>query len=370
MSEPTAPERNAAEDSAQHHDPANSETTDIVQGLASTAQTMSSSLQNMQQALLANMQQAAQMTMSMNMMMEELVKRAVQVGVHTERLRLSSNLSMPSDTSTSSRPWHRCTLRVAINNRSPIPLLKVTTKLWFSKRALSQSPTTIVSNGSGTQDRADESQIEISPQSRSSDDKPTTLVDREAHLLAFSSAQGVLPEAVDTRVEPLVQGSLEPSSYLPSGATASATLVLSVGKLEQLNGTISVEFVSPGTGETLSIVHRFGIRLLHLVDCSYVAAAEAGPALSAQQLDGLPGIPTVSVGLGRIREVFAVSPAAGIAPGALLLFTPPHAGYMIGLRIGSISHDSQSAVCKWISSISDNQVMLSLVPRLAEELTA
>ncbi|KAJ2414201.1 hypothetical protein GGI10_002550, partial [Coemansia sp. RSA 2530] len=154
------------------------------------------------------------------------------------------------------------------------------------------------------------------------------------------------------------------------GDTASSTLVLSIRKLEQLNGAISVEFVSPGTGGTLSVAHRFGIRLLHLVDCSYVAAAEAGPALLAHQLDELLGSPTISVDLGRIREVFAVPPADGIVQGALLLFTLPLAGHMVGLRVGSVSHDSQSAVCEWVSSIGDHQAVLSLVPRLAAELAA
>ncbi|KAJ2093551.1 hypothetical protein GGI09_005793, partial [Coemansia sp. S100] len=104
MSKPTATEENAAEDSGQH-DPAGSETAGLVQGLANTAQTMSSSLQSMQQALIGNMQQAAQMTMSMNMMMEELVKRAVQVGVHTERLQLPQDLSSsPDAAATNYRP--------------------------------------------------------------------------------------------------------------------------------------------------------------------------------------------------------------------------------------------------------------------------
>ncbi|KAJ2860478.1 hypothetical protein GGH94_005492 [Coemansia aciculifera] len=370
MSKPTATEKNAVEDSAQH-DPANSETTELVQGLASTAQTMSSSLQSMQQALIGNMQQAAQMTMSMNMMMEELVKRAVQVGVHTERLRLPQSLPSSLDAAaTGYRPRYRCALRITIGNKSPIPLLKMTTKLWFSKRIPSQSSTATIPTRSETQGRTDENQIEISPLNRRSDEKPTTFEDSDLYLLAFSDTQGTLPESLDMSVEPLVQGTLGSSTYLPSGATANATLELSVSALEQLNGAISIEFASPGTGGTLSVAHRFGIRLLHLVDCNYVAAVEAAPAVLIRQLDKLPGISAVTVDIGRIREVFAVPPADGIAPGALLLFGLSLADCTIGLQIGSIAHDSQSAVCEWISSIDDDQTLPSLVPLLAEELTA
>ncbi|KAJ2255356.1 hypothetical protein GGI13_001663 [Coemansia sp. RSA 455] len=368
MSKPTATEKNVAEDSGQH-DPAGSETAGLVQGLASTAQTMSSSLQSMQQALIGNMQQAAQMTMSMNMMMEELVKRAVQVGVHTERLRLPQNLSSsPDAAATSYRPRYRCALRVTISNKSPIPLLKMATKLWFSKRIPSQSSSTAVSVLSGAHGLTDESQIEILPLNKRSSKKPITSEDNDPYLLVFSETRGALPESLDTSVEPLVQGSLGSSAYLPSGATANATLELSVSALEQLNGAISIEFASPGTGGTLSVAHRFGIRLLHLVDCNYVAAVEAAPTVLTRQLDKLTGIPAVIVDIGRIREVFAVPPADGIAPGALLLFDLCLADCTIGLQIDSISHDSQSVVCEWISSIGDNQTLLSLVPLLAEEL--
>ncbi|KAJ2816844.1 hypothetical protein GGI24_005598 [Coemansia furcata] len=371
MSKPAATDNSTADDSPEHV-PVNSETTDLVQGLASTAQTMSSSLQSMQQALINNMQQAAQMTMSMNMMMEELVKRAVQVGVHTERLRQPYNSHLPPDATatTSYRPRYRCALRITVNNRSPIPLLNMTSKLWFSKRIPSQASTTLLSTFSETNGRTDESQIEISSLSKNLDEKPTTVEDNDAYVLAFDDIQGALPESIDTSVEPLVQGTLGSSTYLPSGATASATLVLSVRALEQLNGAISLEFASPGTGGTLSVAHRFGIRLLHLVDCSYVATVKAATTLLTRQLEKLSGIPAVTVDIGRIREVFSVPPADGIAPGALLLFGLPPVDCAIGLQIESISHDSQSAVCEWISSIGDHQTLLSLVPLLAEELTA
>ncbi|KAJ2627523.1 hypothetical protein H4R22_004363, partial [Coemansia sp. RSA 1290] len=48
------------------------ESGEIVKGLSQTAQTLGSSLQAMQSALIGNMQQASQMMQSMNHMMEEL----------------------------------------------------------------------------------------------------------------------------------------------------------------------------------------------------------------------------------------------------------------------------------------------------------
>ncbi|KAJ2885845.1 hypothetical protein IWW38_005280, partial [Coemansia aciculifera] len=97
------------------------------------------------------MQQAAQMTMSMNMMMEELVKRTVQVGVHAERLPLASDTA-------NNRSRYGCVLRVSVRNKSPIPLLKLKAKLWFSRRVPLDSTSILLKS----HDRADECQLEIS----------------------------------------------------------------------------------------------------------------------------------------------------------------------------------------------------------------
>ncbi|KAJ1817019.1 hypothetical protein LPJ56_002180, partial [Coemansia sp. RSA 2599] len=106
-----------AKDTGREEDMGADAANPVMQGLSDTAQTLGASVQAMQQVLLGNMQQAAQMTLSMNQMMEELVKRAVHVSV----------ISQPSHQTGS------CSLVLRITNRSPIPLSRLTTKLWFAR---------------------------------------------------------------------------------------------------------------------------------------------------------------------------------------------------------------------------------------------
>ncbi|KAJ2322737.1 hypothetical protein GGI00_005835 [Coemansia sp. RSA 2681] len=367
MSNPANNAENAEEDSAPH----TPEAAELVQGLASTAQTMSTSLLNMQQALLGNMQQAAQMTMSMNMMMEELVKRAVQVGVHAERLSL---LPDTAAIATGGQPRYRCALRVAVRNKSPIPLLKMTASLWFSRRVpplSSVAPKTGTPAHSGTRDQADECQLEISQLGKSANEMLAASEDSDTVQMALGKAKGVLPDSIDTSALPFAQATLGSSTHLPSSAEAGALLVLSVSALEQLNGAIAVEFASPGTGGTLSVSHRFGIRLLHLVDCRFVACSSVSQTLLTRRLRQMPNVSAIAVDILHIRKMFAVPPADGIAPGALLLICMPRADCAIGLQIASISPDLQSATCTWMTSpLIDAQGLLSLVPLLEEELAA
>ncbi|KAJ2741478.1 hypothetical protein GGI20_005161 [Coemansia sp. BCRC 34301] len=346
---------NTEEDRVQH----SSDAAELAQGLASTAQTMSASLQNMQQALIGNMQQAAQMTMSMNMMMEELVKRAVQVGVHAERLLLAP---ASAATASSNIPRYSCALRVTVRNKSPIPLLKMTASMWFSRRVSSLQ--------SEAQGQTHECQLEILSLGKHANEMLAAPRDSDAFQLKLDDVKGVLPDSIDTSALPFAQASLGSSTHLPSSAEAGALLALSVSTLEQLNGTIVIEFVSPGTGGTLSVTHRFGIRLLHLVDCRFVDCSSAGQALLHHRLSKVANVTTVAIDILRIRQVFAVPPADGIAPGALLLFSMPCADCTIGLQVDSISRDSQSATCTWMVSPLpiDDEDLLSLILLLEEEL--
>ncbi|KAJ1863134.1 hypothetical protein LPJ78_004260 [Coemansia sp. RSA 989] len=101
MSDPKEPEKQTEESG------------EIAKGLSQTAQTLGSSLQAMQSALIGNMQQASQMMQSMNHMMEELVRRSVQVRIFAK---------------PSLNPGFNTHLNITIYNRSPIPLQNLSIK--------------------------------------------------------------------------------------------------------------------------------------------------------------------------------------------------------------------------------------------------
>ncbi|KAJ1796188.1 hypothetical protein LPJ59_003903, partial [Coemansia sp. RSA 2399] len=88
-SQETGPDR-TADDSQQGEQ--NADNT-YVTALSDSTVAIGASLQNMQQVLLGNMQQVAQMTLSMNTMMEEMVRRAISVGVFAEASSSSSSSS-------------------------------------------------------------------------------------------------------------------------------------------------------------------------------------------------------------------------------------------------------------------------------------
>ncbi|KAJ2355050.1 hypothetical protein IWW50_001791 [Coemansia erecta] len=292
----------------------------IVQGLSDTAQTIGGSLQAMQRALVGNMQQAAQMTLSMNKMMEELVRRSVQVSVFARRPEAGHKMGT--------------ILQLAIHNRSPIPLQHTRVKLWFGSRHAGGGP--IRMRVANARDGSEG--------------------------LAFGRVDGELPAALADAGEPFAE--TERPVDIGSGATAETEVLVEPGVLAQINGRIAVEFVSPGTGRVLSVGYRFGIHLLQLIDCSF-AHDESAVSAEAGELCAVADAQSVEVDVGRARATFAVPPADGVSIGSLLVMRAE--GETLALRVDRVSEDAQTAICEWITAQSGSD-LLAVRQQLAEEL--
>ncbi|KAJ1731083.1 hypothetical protein LPJ61_002708 [Coemansia biformis] len=298
---------------------------DMVQGLSDAAQTIGLSLQVMQRALVGNMEQAAQLTLSMNRMMEELVKRSVHVGVFARR-----SSEAPRDAT-----GYRTGLAVTIKNGSPVPLQGAHVKLWFAPRR-SQLAHPI------------QAQLALAE-------------DCACGIALGPSSGGLSDDGCGPESEPFVQTTQ--GVDLASGATAEALAVLSVDALEQLSGRIAVEFPSPGTGQLLRVEHRFGIHLLQLTTGSFIRADAATDTAALVPVDGAR---PVDVELGGARDLFAVPPADGIGHGCVLAVGV--GGSLLGLRVRDVHADAPTATCEWVAAAGALPELLELVPRLAEEL--
>ncbi|KAJ2157917.1 hypothetical protein GGF46_004153 [Coemansia sp. RSA 552] len=304
---------------------------DVVQGLSDTAQTIGASLQTMQQALVGNMQQAAQMTLSMNKMMEELVRRSVQVGVYAQRTT--------AEGAKGSAARYYTGLRIEVKNQSPIPLQNMQVKLWFSARhGHDKSP-----------------QLKLAPELDSADG------------LGLGPVTAALPCQADHDREPFVQ-SLD-GILLHSGASAKSALAVELDTLDQLNGRISVEFVSPGTGQTLSIGHKFGIHLTQLIDARSSGSSSNDVAENSMSpVD----IPTFKVDLARLRRLFDVPPTDGIDQNAQLGISLGDTELALQVKdTHSCADGSYIATCAWLAPASElNPQLQRLLPLLTDELRA
>ncbi|KAJ2715054.1 hypothetical protein H4R19_001414 [Coemansia spiralis] len=315
------PPQSGTGDEAQGAGDAAQGTGDMVQGLSDTAQTIGHSLQLMQRALVGNMEQAVQLTLSMNQMMEELVKRSMCVGVFARR---------PAAVPPGALAYHTG-LVMSVKNGSPVPLQGAHVKLWFTPHR---------------SQLAHEVHAQVEPMTGG---------------IALAPKSGRLPSAeCGPESEPFAQTA--EALGLASGAAAEAHIVLSVDTLEQLSGRIAVEFPSPGTGQLLRVEHRFGIHLLQLAACSFVHA-------DAASLVAVDGVEHVDVDLGRARDIFAVPPADGITPGSVLAIQVGES--RLGLRVRSIHDNAPVALCEWVAEVSCCSANVrGLMPRLADELRA
>ncbi|KAJ2499188.1 hypothetical protein GGH96_003702 [Coemansia sp. RSA 1972] len=300
-----------------------SDASSIVQGLSDTAQTIGGSLQAMQQALVGNMQQAAQMTLSMNKMMEELVKRSVQVSVFAQRSKASHGIGTH--------------LRLAIHNRSPIPLLQTRVKLWFCARQ--------------QQDQSSSVQLCV-----------RDMVKDTSGGLVFGQTDGELLAGLADEGAPFTQ--TEQTTEVRNGATVETEVTVEVDALVQMNGRIAVEFLSPGTGQLLTVSHRFGIHLLQLLDCSF---ANKKSALSApySELQVITGDSRITVDIVRARAAFAVPPADGI--GTDCMFVMRSKDSTLALRVICILEDTHGVLCNFVASDPESN-LTAMRLQLSEEL--
>ncbi|KAJ1957095.1 hypothetical protein GGI12_005121 [Dipsacomyces acuminosporus] len=308
MSENTNAHEKASNADTQHEGTEGKGSPNIVQGLSDAAQNIGASLQAMQGALISNMQQAAQMTVSMNMMMEELVKRALQISVMAKRYSQSTEEPEPAQ--------YQTILAVKVRNRSPIPLVNMAVKLQLTPISQLTHPVSILLKPAH-------------PVSDGSDD--IQLVFKDASKALDGDGDFLLAESAPTN--------------LASGAAASTCVSLEVDVLEQLNGQISVEFISPGTGKTLAVVQKFGIRLLNLIDCHFVNTDDSKAQL---ELAEMPDADTTRVDVKYMREVFSVPPVDGIGAGSTFVLSI-NKQTQLALQVQEISSDSQSATCKWMA---------------------
>ncbi|KAJ2662711.1 hypothetical protein IW148_002796 [Coemansia sp. RSA 1199] len=301
-----------------------SDASSIVQGLSNTAQTIGGSLQAMQQALVGNMQQAAQMTLSMNKMMEELVKRSVQVSVFAQRSEASRGVGTH--------------LRLAIHNRSPIPLLQTRVKLWFCARQQQEQ-------GSSVQLRV-----------RDVAAKDTT------GGFVFGQTDGELLAGLVDEGAPFAQ--TERTTEVGNGATVETEVAVEVDALVQMNGRIAVEFLSPGTGQILTVSHRFGIHLLQLLDCSF-AGKKSALLTPYNELHAITSDPRISIDIARARAAFAVPPADGIEPDCM--FVMRSKDNTLALRVICILEDTHDVLCDFVASDPESD-LAAMRLQLSEEL--
>ncbi|KAJ2225313.1 hypothetical protein H4R99_002989 [Coemansia sp. RSA 1722] len=290
----------------------------IPHGLSDTAETLGASVQAMQQVLLGNMRQAAQMTLSMNQMMEELVKRAIHVSV----------ICQPS-TQTGT-----CNLLLRVDNRSPIPLIQLTTKLWFTRHGQERE------TGGLTVTCVDDD------------------VDLEKSLLGGSVKNSmVLLDEAALDEQPFVTGTYR--NTLASGLVSESLVAVETEWPVQIAGKIAVEFVSPGTGNTLSVSHRFGLQVRQLMPCWFEQECSS-VAANPESL-------SIGINIEKARSIFEVPPTRGICVGSV--FKMGSDSEYLALRIDSISDDCKTASCAWLSS-SDNTRLNALIPVLTEEFSS
>ncbi|KAJ1931883.1 hypothetical protein EC988_009642, partial [Linderina pennispora] len=233
------------EKATSEHEAENNGTYGFVQGLTNATQNMGTSIQGMQQQFLDNMQRAVQVTVTLNKMMEELVKRSIQIGVVAEALATEQPSTL---------------LKINVTNRSPIPLVDMRVKLWFETLAGEDPVHLVMQQNEKGQLLFDDTEKETSPEQFT-----------VSQLVTLGSSQ-------------LVAGAVR----------------LELPRLVRLRGRIAVEFASPGSGSSLGVAKEFGVHLRHLLSHRFLNATEVGvefPKAAGHYLEG-----TVRVGLLFIRE--------------------------------------------------------------------
>ncbi|KAI9499898.1 hypothetical protein BX070DRAFT_255614 [Coemansia spiralis] len=319
---------NAPPASDPSNEEANEGTNEFINALSNSTEAIGSSLQTMQKALVGNIQQVAQLTLSMNMMMEELVKKAVRIGVFAAKPTRN-----PENSSYSTA------LCISVTNNSPIPLVNMAAKLRFALRF----------------DAADgEQEIKLSsaPSRKSEPSEPS----EQKKELLFSEQSTRLNRRNIEDENAFMEQQSKPMN-LGSGGSAEATLTLSADTLLQLDGQILVEFLSPGTGSLLAVNHRFGIHIMHLLgnQCWFCSAKDVADKLKGQAEAFLPAESTSSfdIDLSYMRRAFSVPPANGIEKGSIFVFSIS-SSFIFGLRVLDIVNDSSIATCEWITMAAEN----------------
>ncbi|KAJ2720248.1 hypothetical protein GGI07_004720 [Coemansia sp. Benny D115] len=296
--------------------------------LADTAQVIGASVQAMQQVLLGNLQQAAQMTLSMNQMMEELVKRAIRTTVIAKHSPKQQN-------------HYGCQLLVAITNHSPVPLAEPSVQLRLSCRHNSDGAVDAIAK-----------------------------VDTERNELGFVDSHGAMMD----KEQPFVVTAQRHKPLMP-GQRAESQLLLQLARPLQVPGSIELSFVSPGTGRPLVVSHRFGIQCMQLLPHRTVLAA----GKQNDSLVPLEGQDVFAVDLVRVRELFALPPARGIATDDVLVLAASPLPVdkqdgdiepLLALQVCAVSPNMCCATCRWLCRPDPTDDTQALAPTLADELAA
>ncbi|KAJ1663780.1 hypothetical protein EV178_004669 [Coemansia sp. RSA 1646] len=317
-----------------------------VNALSDSTVAIGASLQNMQQILLGNMQQVAQMTLSMNTMMEEMVRRAISIGVFA---KASAPQAPEAEESVGS--LYSSVLRISVTNNSPIPLVNLKASLHFAQRnsnsdaAQSKQSVRIASSPvcmPASSEQETSANVKINPVIEFEPLETTTLLPVDAGAQDEGGSSAVQQESKPTNIG--------------TGATAESAVCISVDALKQLDGQITVIFISPGTGTPLSVNHRFGVHLMHLIGGTnqrYFCAAKdvarklEDHSIKVPPLMDSPG-PSITIDLAYLRNAFSVPPVDGIDVGSVFVLLSDHNSIMLGLRVSSIDAGSQHAECEWI----------------------
>ncbi|KAJ2847544.1 hypothetical protein GGI22_005946 [Coemansia erecta] len=334
-----------------------------VAALSDSTVAIGASLQNMQQVLMGNMQQVAQMTLSMNTMMEEMVRRAISIGVFAE----ASSSCCSNSTTAPGEDKYSAVLRISVANSSPIPLINMKASLRFAQRK---------------SDSAQSIRIASTPVRMPAPGTPETNGRRKISIeFAPLDATTLLPansaSAQDDGGSSAAQQESNPAS-VASGATAEASVRLSASALKQMDGQITATFISPGTGTPLSVSHRFGVHLLHLTanQRCFIAAKDVARKLGGRAIEAIDSQSSgSSFDLTYLRNAFVVPPADGIDVGSVfVLLADGNGAVVLGLRVSSINARSHHAECTWIGEPERggvlDQTTLDIIPLFAKEIAS
>ncbi|KAJ2607938.1 hypothetical protein H4S08_004645 [Coemansia sp. RSA 1365] len=178
--------------------------------------------------------------------------------------------------------------------------------------------------------------------------------------MLFKQTIGDLPDNCDVSFT-----QTEREICVDSGTTKETELDVEIDKLQQLNGRISLEFSSPGTGQLLSVSHRFGIHLLQLADCFF---ARDQSVLKDSELAVVSDTLPFNIDIARMRSIFEVPPADGIDAGCLLVVRTHE--FLLALRVVTVLPNARTATCEWVATAhTANSDTQDLIQHLVEELS-
>ncbi|KAL1924529.1 uncharacterized protein VTP21DRAFT_4183 [Calcarisporiella thermophila] len=268
--------------------------------LNATVQLLQQSIQGIQQSfgvlfssMASNLKQSMEITGTMNSVMEQFLKSSVRISTKISGSRLVLSIT------------NQCQI--------PVPTPKCQLETWV---------------------RGSEEKVEI------------PIVPLSSKLVKLGSS-----------VQPIDAPSFTTENFaLPAMAQHVETIELKPPRLDQYNAKCTLSFPSPGTGQTLTITHEFGI---YLIDQLQTCISETEPSL--------PEVGTIKLQIAFLREICRIPPAMGVSSDLRVdLSTPGESNGVVvaQIHILSIEDDGLIAQCK-VSGVETAGVLLKELERLS-----